>query len=114
MRGYSERLWPTLVLQRALRELGHHLGHQALHLLGLVEDRVEQNQLSAGPCDVAQTLHAGVGRPVDRDGLQAAQLEEWVEAVQRLADSPARALGIIVDGDVDALADLEGGGVAPR
>src|SRR5207247_11153498 len=41
-------------------------------------------------------------------------LEEWVEAVQRLADSPARALGVVVDGDVDALADLEAGGVVPR
>src|SRR6267142_6574422 len=114
MRGYSERLWPTLVLQRASRELGHDLGHQALHLLGLVEDRVEQDQFRARLCHLAQTSHAGVGWPVDGEGLQAAQLEERVEAVQRLADSPPRALGVVVDGDVDALADLEAGGVAPR
>src|SRR5260370_42506076 len=64
-------------------------------------------------CHLAQTSHAGVGWPVDGDGLQAAQLEERVEAVQRLADSPARKQGVVVDGDVDALADLEAGGVAP-
>ena len=70
------------VLQRASRELGHHLGHQALHLLGLVEDRVEQDQFRARLCHLAQTSHAGVGWPVDGDGLQAGQLEERVEAVQ--------------------------------
>jgi hypothetical protein len=32
--------------------------------------------------------------------------------VQRLADSAARTLGVVVDGDVDALADLEAGRVS--
>src|SRR2546422_11510049 len=48
----------------ASRELGHHLGHQTLHLLNLVEDRVEQDQLCARLCHLAQTSHAGVGWPV--------------------------------------------------
>src|SRR4030095_7937209 len=41
-------------------------------------------------------------------------LEERIEALQRLADSPTRALSIVVDGDVNPLTDLEGRRVAPR
>src|SRR5262245_767501 len=54
----------------ASRELGHHLGHQALHLLGLLEDWIEQNQLRPGLRHLAQTSHAGGGWPVDRKCLQ--------------------------------------------
>ena len=72
----------------ALRELRHHFGHQALHLLSLVEDLTEQDQRRPDLCHLAQTSHAGVGWSVDRERLQLAQLEERVEAVQRLADSP--------------------------
>ena len=71
----------------ASRKLGHHLGHQTFHLLGLVEDRVEQDQLRARPCHLVQTSHAGIGWPVDRERLQVAQLGERVEELQRLAES---------------------------
>src|SRR4029450_13903039 len=107
--SYAERFAPAVS-----RELRHHLRHQTLHLLDLVEDRVEQDQLRASLCHLAQTSHARVGWPVNRERLQVARLEERVEAVQRLADSPARALDVVVDGDVDALADLESRPVAAR
>src|SRR5262249_6227505 len=73
------------------------------------------SRISSAPglCHLAQPSHAGVGWPVDRERLQVARLEERVEALQRLGDSPARALGVGVDGDVDALADLEARGIAP-
>src|SRR5438445_11102831 len=109
--SYAERHRPGLLHDSS--ELGHHLGHQTLHLLGVVEHRVEQDLLRTGLCHLARTLRAGGWRPVARNRLQAVQLEERVEAVQRLADSPARAVGVVVDGDVDALADLKAGGVAP-
>src|SRR5439155_18881371 len=42
------------------------------------------------------------------------RLKERIEALQRLAESAARAVGVLVDGDVDALADPERRRVAPR
>jgi hypothetical protein len=42
------------------------------------------------------------------------RLKERVEALQRLAESATRALGVLVDGDVDALADPERRRVAVR
>src|SRR5262245_52982102 len=66
---------------RRSRELGNHLGHEALHLLDLVEDWIEQDQLRPGLCDLAQTSHASVRWPVDRERLQVAQLKERIEAL---------------------------------
>src|SRR5438445_525997 len=51
-------------------------------------DEIDRIAGEIRPSHLAQTSHAGVGWPVDRERLQLAQLEERVEAVQRLADSP--------------------------
>src|SRR5207245_9165097 len=87
----------------ASRELGYDLGHQTLHLLGFVEDWSEEEQLRPGLCHLAQTSHARIGRPVDRERLEVVRLKERIEALQRLAESAARAVGVLVDGDVDAV-----------
>src|SRR5262249_9333131 len=80
-------------------------------MLGLVEEWVEQDQLDARVYHLAQAARAGVRGAGDGKGLQTAQPEVRVEPVQLRADSPARALSVVVEGDIDALGDPERAGV---
>src|ERR1700730_9311000 len=66
----------------ASRELRHYLRGQALHLPGVVEERVEQDQLSARGRDVAHPAYAGVGRSRDRHRGQVPSAEEPVEPAE--------------------------------
>src|SRR5262245_5091194 len=74
-----------------------------LHLLGLVEQWVEQDQLSARVRHLTQAAYAGVGWTVNRDRLQASQPEVRIESVQRRGDSLAGTLRVVVDSNIDAL-----------
>ena len=53
-------------------EPGHHLRREPLHLLGLVEERGEEDELGARLGDLAHPLDARVRRTCDRDRLDAA------------------------------------------
>src|SRR5262245_23552203 len=85
----------------------HYRGGQALHLPGLVEERVEQDHPGARVRHLAQPARAGVGRPPYRYRGQVRGAEEPVDPVERRGHSLPRALGVVVHGDVDALGDRE-------
>src|SRR2546430_4105689 len=79
-------------------------GGQALHLLGLVEEQVELNEL--GPCIsyLSQACDAGRRRAIDGDIAQARGSVDLLElAFHMLMGSGC----VVVDGKVDAFGDLE-------
>ena len=87
---------------------GDDLGGQAFHVLGLVEERGEQDQVGAGFGHVAGSTYAVLRRPGDGDRRQGLA-ELAIEVDQGGGDALSRPLAIVVDGDVDALGDPEGG-----
>jgi hypothetical protein len=74
-----------------------------LHLLELVEQRVEEDNVQSGRGDVAQTSDAVIGCAGDRDGGEVTQPEVAVPAIEGVGDPIAGVFGVVVDGDVDTL-----------
>src|SRR6266571_5762870 len=95
-------------------ELGHDFGGQALDLLGLAGERVEQDRPGARLRHLAQPLRARVRRAEDRDGGEVGEREVPVELLQAVGDLLPSTRGVIVHGDVDAFGDREGIGIPPR
>src|SRR5260370_9359888 len=85
----------------ASRELRHYLRGQALHLLGFIEERVEQDQLGAGRRDVAQAAHAGVRRSRDGHRGQVPGAEEPVEPAERGGHPLPGGPAVVCPSDVD-------------
>jgi hypothetical protein len=69
-------------------EGGDDLGGQAFHVLGLVEERGEEDQVGAGLGHLARSTYAVLRRPGDRDRRQGLA-ELAVEADQRDGDPPS-------------------------
>ena len=81
-------------------------------MLHLVEHGIEEQQPSAGRHDVLEPRQALLSRPEHRDLFR--HLRAAVECAEPFAESLRRASAVLVDREVDALADRERGGIAAR
>src|SRR5581483_149555 len=102
---------PAAPARRPSAELGDDLGGEALHLLEVVEQRVEQDHLRPGPDHRLQALDARLRRAPDRHRREVAHAdEEAVEPPQGGRQPLPGPVGVVVDGDIDTLGDAEPGG----
>ena len=103
----SSRISPTKTEAASGGELRHHIGRQALHLLQIVEQRVEDKELCPGGCHLAQRFYAFLSSPGRSEGIDVRQPEVSIQSLQSFRQTPAGALPIVVHRDVDALGDPE-------
>src|SRR5262245_22501954 len=86
-------------------ERGDHVAGETLEVLGLVEDRVEDDETDARSGQLADPVDALLGRPPDGDA--GGHVRVPVVPPEPLRQPLARAVAIAIDGDVDALAHGE-------
>jgi hypothetical protein len=89
------------------------LGGESVHLVELVEERIEQDHLRPNCGDLVQAGHAILDGPGDGDGGEVGHPEVAVPAFEGIGDPVPGLVGVVVNGDVDPLGEGENAGVAP-
>jgi hypothetical protein len=81
-----------------------------LHLLWLVEQRIEQDHVRPGQGNGAQASGVVVGCADDRAGGEVGHPEVAVPALEGILDTIPHAFSVVVDGDVDTFGNGEAAG----
>src|SRR5258708_7945708 len=92
-----------------LRELRNDLGGQPLHLLCVVDERIQQDYPRSGLDYLPEPVYAGYGRPGNRYVLESAPA---VVPGERGRDSFTSQSLVVFDVDTDPLCDPESGWIA--
>src|SRR5581483_4612518 len=111
MPRYNEAAMDRLRYKKANALVLHFaddFGGQTFHLFSVVEEEVELDELGSRVGDLAQTCDAGGRWAIDGD---SGQTRNAVDALESGVDTFAGAGYVVIDDDVDAFGNREGGGV---